>query len=83
MEQVTASDNKLFMTQFLVVSVLSHNVSLDLDEICGVLNKTLSIPRTRVRIEAALDNLRSRGIVKVTEFGNFCLSSEHKTILRI
>lgn len=82
MKKEAFDSDKLFMTQFLVVSVLSNNVSLDIDEICEILNRTLSLHRSKIRVESAINVLKAKGVVLTTEFGNLCLSDSHKHMLR-
>lgn len=75
---------KLFLTEFMVVSVLTANgISLEIEAIHGVLKKALNQPRAARRIDKAIKNLVDRQILQVTEFGNVCLASNYKNMLRL
>lgn len=74
---------KLFLTEFMVVSVLMANgISLEIEAIHSALNKALNQPRAARRINKAINNLVDRQILQVTEFGNFCLAPNYKNMLR-
>jgi hypothetical protein len=82
MRRVFDNPDKLFMTEFMVVAVLSSNVSLTEDEVCRIIHRTLQEPRAAHRIKKAISNLLSRNVVCITEFGNVCLVEAHRNILR-
>lgn len=84
MKKPAIDPNKVFMTEFMIVAILANNVSLSETDICAIINRVLSekLVRSESRIVRNIKNLLERGIIEETEFGNYCLNIEHRSMLK-